>query len=547
MQPKTTDYLQSNLRALAQRAPELAARLCAAVDSCFDDGKALLLAVSPRDVQRQLEVYTDSGAQYLIGAGLGELVGAALAVDSSRELIVWDADPFLLREALRGTNYRQALRQGQLRLLLGVDVLDELNALKDANAAQRVIWHPKLERYWRHLKWIVERQETGPRALVCDGGLFVDDVTDSLRQRGYQTWLWGVDGLSADEVLRTMRGFAPDLLVAVNFREGLAETASRHQTPLLVWEIDPSTNAVRPPVTPTSNTAIFTYRRANIAEYEKAGFERVEFLPLAANVERRQPTKLSDDDHRLSARVSFVGASLDSQAKYYRELFIARLLDVQTKAPSDEQRNTLSARLDDLLRRQAENFRTFIIPELLEELFPELGQVPRDSDNSHDQEHRLEYLVAEIAGRDKRRRYVESLADQGIAVWGDAGWQSAKCDYRGEAGHLDELTTIYSNSLINIDIDRIYQSEIVTMRVFDVLSCGGFLLTPASSSPGEFFEIGRELVTYDDAHDLKAQVEYYLNHPDEAAAIGAAGRARVVRDHSIDSRVEIMLAALENK
>ena len=115
--------------------------------------------------------------------------------------------------------------------------------------------------------------------------------------------------------------------------------------------------------------------------------------------------------------------------------------------------------------------------------------------------------------------------------------------YMGPAGHREELNRIYSNSLINLDIGRIYQSDIVTMRVFDVLACGGFILTEHCEALSEVFDIGSEVESYSSMDEMIQKIEHYLEHPDEARAIGERGRQRVLRDHSIASRVRYMLSA----
>jgi len=113
----------------------------------------------------------------------------------------------------------------------------------------------------------------------------------------------------------------------------------------------------------------------------------------------------------------------------------------------------------------------------------------------------------------------------------------------GPAGHRDELNRIYSGSTINLDIGRIYQSDIVTMRVFDALACGGFVLAEHSEPLAEMLEIGSEVESYRSLEELLQKVEHYLEHPEEARAIAQRGMERVRRDHTIVGRLRYMLAA----
>ena len=83
----------------------------------------------------------------------------------------------------------------------------------------------------------------------------------------------------------------------------------------------------------------------------------------------------------------------------------------------------------------------------------------------------------------------------------------------------------------------------VTMRVFDVLACGGFVLAERSSALAELFEIGAEVDCYASADELETKVAHYLAHPDSARAIARRGRDAVCARHGMDARVAHMLAA----
>jgi spore maturation protein CgeB len=52
----------------------------------------------------------------------------------------------------------------------------------------------------------------------------------------------------------------------------------------------------------------------------------------------------------------------------------------------------------------------------------------------------------------------------------------------------------------------------------------------------QFFEIGKEMVVYQDVDDLADKIRYYLRHETEREAIAEAGYRRVLRDHSYAQR-----------
>jgi spore maturation protein CgeB len=159
-------------------------------------------------------------------------------------------------------------------------------------------------------------------------------------------------------------------------------------------------------------------------------------------------------------------------------------------------------------------------------------------------------LASEIVAADKRLSYVELLGPLSIQVWGDNEWQAAErsgATYRGLAGHRFELGKIYSGATVNVDVGRLYQNDMVTMRVFDVMACRGFVLTERNDALLELFTEGVELDCYTSADELVEKVEYYCTHPDEARAIAARGHEALLARHTISGRVATMLAALGSK
>ena len=156
--------------------------------------------------------------------------------------------------------------------------------------------------------------------------------------------------------------------------------------------------------------------------------------------------------------------------------------------------------------------------------------------------------ASEMAASEKRLTYVANLGVHGIVVWGDAGWKQVEAygaRYSGRyARHTDELTKIYCASTINVDVGRLYQSDIVTMRVFDVLACGGFLLAERSDDLEQLFEVGLEVEAYSTLAELKRKVAFYLANPEAARAIADRGLTAVRTRHTIRQRVETMMGAM---
>ena len=72
---------------------------------------------------------------------------------------------------------------------------------------------------------------------------------------------------------------------------------------------------------------------------------------------------------------------------------------------------------------------------------------------------------------------IRQLAGQGIVVYGEDGWRGVAKDVRALASHGDQLPRIYAGTRLNLDIPRMYQREIITIRVFDIAATRSVVLT----------------------------------------------------------------------
>ena len=117
--------------------------------------------------------------------------------------------------------------------------------------------------------------------------------------------------------------------------------------------------------------------------------------------------------------------------------------------------------------------------------------------------------------------------------------------YKGKAEFDREAGKIYQASKINLDITRIYALDGFSDRVFNILWSGGFLMMNRTETIDQSFDVGKELVVFDTADEMKQMAEYYLAHEQERLDIAQQGHARVVADHTVESRVKFMLSKVE--
>lgn len=97
----------------------------------------------------------------------------------------------------------------------------------------------------------------------------------------------------------------------------------------------------------------------------------------------------------------------------------------------------------------------------------------------------------------------------------------------GHADYVKEMPLIFHYSKINIHITLRSITSGMSLRVLDVLACGGFLLTNYQPEIAEYFADGEELVMYHSFEDMYEKINYYLEHEEERKKIALAGYRKV--------------------
>ena len=128
-------------------------------------------------------------------------------------------------------------------------------------------------------------------------------------------------------------------------------------------------------------------------------------------------------------------------------------------------------------------------------------------------------------------------------------------------GNIDNRTTVpsyYTNSKINVNIFRTAKwpgdnvihidpgsAYSVSPRCYEIMGCGGFLLTDKRPELLELFKDGRDFVSFDSPESFEDKVRYYLTHEREREKIAING-LRAVAGHTYIDRAADVVEFVEN-
>ena len=159
------------------------------------------------------------------------------------------------------------------------------------------------------------------------------------------------------------------------------------------------------------------------------------------------------------------------------------------------------------------------------------------------------------AGYHNRQQIFASMAQYPFKIWGSE-WPTAKPFDRlvqDESRRVspEEYIKVFNASDINLNLhssserDGVDPSgDFINPRTFELAGCGAFQLCDERSLLPELFEVGKEIVTFSNIAELRQKIEYYRTRPEERAVVCEAARARVIKEHTYEHRLEQMLSTI---
>lgn len=152
------------------------------------------------------------------------------------------------------------------------------------------------------------------------------------------------------------------------------------------------------------------------------------------------------------------------------------------------------------------------------------------------------------AWREERWELLCSVAEYKVIAYGyGSEWGKVShpgIEYRGLIDNRDELPRLYNATKINLNTTHPTLRTTVPVRVFDIASCEGFLLTDFREDLVRFFKEGEEVVYFRNKDEFREMVSFYLKNPSERKKVARMARERVLKEHTFFHRMEELLSVI---
>lgn len=114
--------------------------------------------------------------------------------------------------------------------------------------------------------------------------------------------------------------------------------------------------------------------------------------------------------------------------------------------------------------------------------------------------------------------------------------------HKGTVDYHKQMPLVFSGSKINLNLSLRSIHSGIPLRVLDIMACGGFVLSNWQPEIAEYFEEGKEIVTFGCEEECVDKIRYYLEHEEERRQIAEAGRNKVKDAFTYEKGLERLFA-----
>lgn len=319
-----------------------------------------------------------------------------------------------------------------------------------------------------------------------------------------------------------------DVVFSVNYFTTISNVCHKYKINYISWTCDAPLLSMRNASVYNPENTIYVFDKKEYEYFNSIGADTVKYLPLAG-----RPKRIKKENKYLYD-ISFVGNLYDKNR--YDEMvnalppYLCGYMDAAIEA----QLNVSGGNLLNIM----------LTDDIMDDLSKYIDVQSKNcsvADSNlklHFSTSVLSYKVASVM-RTNILNSLGSIAD--VHLFTTSCTENLhQITVHPPVRYLDEMPLVFASSKINLNMTIPNIENGIPLRVFDILSVGGFLMTDYRPELENLFDINKDLVVYDGNDDLATKTEYYLRHDRERELIAANGFDKLQKLHTYTHRLNIM-------
>ena len=371
------------------------------------------------------------------------------------------------------------------------------------------------------------------------------DVKESFERLGVNVIeVWNSDCKDQAVLVETIAKILQEqvclFVFSINFHPFVSEVCNILKIKYVSWVVDCPHLSLFSPSVKNPNNKIFIFDRTQWARVKDYNPGNIIHFPLGTNQNQNEAVISSITNmerKKFYSDVSFVG-SLYTEKCPYNEF----------EALPDYEKGYLDAIVDAQSLIYGYNFcEEMITDEIVETVkkYTEFYRLRPEWEECDKYIIAHEYLGAKVTEKE-RIRLLGSLSQHynvDLYTYGKTDFLP-KINNKGTVSSHREQKIVFNLSKINLNITTKPIISGLSLRVWDVMGSGGFLLSNYQEEIEDYFVIGEDIEVFSSEQELIEKVGFYLEHEEIREKIARNGYEKVRKYHSYDERIKQMIGYL---
>lgn len=382
------------------------------------------------------------------------------------------------------------------------------------------------------------------KILVYKWDIFpYNDIIDELKEQGHSTDVLAFpiknhieDSAFEKKLAEYLENGSYNAVFSVNYFTVISNTCHKYGIPYISWTCDAPLAGMRNPSIYNQENTIYVFDYKEYEYFKNKGADTVKYLPLAGAPGRitrlLAENGLDKNKKKYSFDISFVG-----------NLYDKNLYDEMVNALPPYLCGYMDAAVEAQLNVSGGNIINIMLTDDIMENASKYMDLKQGGKNL--EELKLYFATSVLsykAAAIMRRQAVNTLSHiAGMHLFTTSSTDGLfKTIVHPPVKYHNEMPLVFAASKININMTTPNIENGIPLRVFDILSARGFLMTDYRPELEKLFEIGKDLAVYDGTSDLANKALYYLNHDKERELISARGFDKLQKLHTYKHRIKTM-------
>lgn len=378
------------------------------------------------------------------------------------------------------------------------------------------------------------------------------DIPRALDELGYDVYkaqlgirAQGFHDEDCERLALSLRDIKPDYAISYDFAQSIAQACFEENVPYISWVYDSPQTELYTHYAFYPSNYIFVFDKMQQKRLKDIGIQNVFYMPLAIHAKKVQKS--------LELSGGF-NVPYENEIGFVGQLYYVEKLENILKEAPEHIRTTMEELIQRcFLKWDNETWMHGSMSEDCVEYYSAIDnhRIPELCPYITEQfSYEAAVLSRHIANRE-RTHILNTLAEKyDVALYTlDKNTKQLNNKVRILPGvsYDREVSKIYLQNKINLNITLHCIETGASQRIFDVMAAGGFMMSNYQQELAELFVPGKEIVLYHNMQELEELVEYYLTHDEERERIARNGQKKVLECHNYHEKLQNVIQFIEKE